>query len=445
MIPKLVILCFWCCSTILAQQNNHTLASQPSDEEQFQHHFFEGLKQKGIENYDKAIISFTQCASLFSDRAVVFYELGDLYFKTKSYLRSEGNLQKAIVLDSSNFWYKEKLYHLYIDRQFYDQAIEAVKPLLYKNKDYEEDLVNLYVDTGRFEDALKQIHVLDDRYGYTPQRDQTRVEIYKQTNNRKAHLEFLEDRLKRAPENPKHFLNLIYALSQYNLKQKAFKTAESFLAKHPKSHIAHVGLYKFYLDAGQYEKAIASLKVVTSSNILEPHLKLKVLRDFMQFVKENPEFEHVFLDLQPADSLDRSNRSNMEWAQYYQQQNNVLKAIEYLEKALSEFPDNLEAISSLATLYLDNEQYLNAANFTTSKLELYPTQLELYVVYGKSMMAQNKGAEALVILEMGLDFIFEDSDIVFQYYALMADLYRSINNIEKSKAFTNKIKALQRE
>jgi predicted Zn-dependent protease len=165
----------------------------------------------------------------------------------------------------------------------------------------------------------------------------------------------------------------------------------------------------------------------------------------MQFVKENPEFEHVLLDLQPADSLDRSNRSNMEWAQYYQQQNNVLKAIEYLEKALSEFPDNLEAISSLATLYLDNEQYLNAANFTTSKLELYPTQLELYVVYGKSMMAQNKGAEALVILEMGLDFIFEDSDIVFQYYALMADLYRSINNIEKSKAFTNKIKALQRE
>lgn len=445
MIPKIVILCLSICSTVLAQQNDHTLAPQQSIEDEFQHHFYEGLKQKGIENYSKAIESFRKCMEFSPKKAVVFYELGDLYFIVKSYDRSENNLKKAIELDQNNFWYKEKLYHLYIERKMYDKAIEAVKPLLYKNKDYEEDLVNLLVQTGHFDEALNQINLLDNRYGFTPLRDQTRIDIYKQTNNKQEHLEFLENRLKGAPENPKNFLNLIYTLSEYDLEQQAFETAEVFLAKHPKSHIVHVGLYKFYLNAKQYENAIASLKIVTSSNILEPHLKLKLLQDFMQFVKENPEYQNILLELQPSESLDQSDRSNLEWAHYYQQLNNSEKALEYFQKTLKEFPENLEAIRAIAKLYLDTKQYSLAVEFTASKLELYPTQLELYIVYGKSQMALNQSNNAIEILQMGLDFVFEESEIAFQYYALMADLYKSTNNIEKANTFINKMKALQPE
>ena len=445
MIPKIAITLLWCFNTLLAQPIKDSLAIQNSAKEQFQNYFYEGLKQKGIENYDKAITSFVQCADLFPNRAVVWYELGDLYFKTKSYARAENNLQKAMALDQNNFWYKEKLYHLYIDQKAYDKAIKTVKMLLYKHQDYEDDLVNLYTETSRFDEAIKQINLMDDRYGYTPQRDRTRVDIYKRTNNAKAHLDFLEDRLKSEPDNPKNFLNLIYAQSRYDLQNQAFKTAEDFLAKHPKSHAVHVGLYKFYLEARQYDKAIRSLKIVTGSNILEPQIKLKVLRDFMAFVKEHPEYQTVLLDLEPAESLDLSERSNLEWAEYYQQQNNPEKAILYFEKTAVEFPENLNAIKTLAKLYLESKHYDRAVAFTTSKLELYPTQLELYIVYGKSQIALNNGDEATELLEQGLDFIFEKSDTAEQYYSVMVDLYNATNNIEKAKAFINKIKTLQSE
>ena len=106
MIPKIVIFCLSICSTVLAQQNDHTLAPQQSIEDEFQHHFYEGLKQKGIENYSKAIESFRKCMEFSPKKAVVFYELGDLYFIVKSYDRSENNLKKAIELDQNNFWYK---------------------------------------------------------------------------------------------------------------------------------------------------------------------------------------------------------------------------------------------------------------------------------------------------------------------------------------------------
>lgn len=445
MIVKKGILFFFFCSYILvAQARIDSLNLQHSKEEQFQNQFYEGLKQKGIENYNEAITAFTRCAELFPERAVVFYELGDLFLKTKSYNRSENYLQKAVKLDPKQFWYKEKLYQLYVNSQDYNKAIQALKPLLHKNRDYEEDLINLYTETGRYEEALVQIEYLDKRYGYNSNRDQTRVEIYKRTKNVKSHLTFLKQRLKIDPNSPKNFLNLIYTLSQYNLKNEAFLTAKQFLSTHPKSHIAHVALYKFYLDDRQYDNAISSMKIVTASNILEPYLKLKVLQDFIQFVKDNPKYEAVLLEIQPAESLDVSNRSNIDWAEFYLQQNKIDKAIEYFEKSIQDSPNNLMAIKTLAQLYFKIKQFNRAASFSEEQLDFHPTQIELYLIYGQSKLALNLPQDAIARLEIGLDFIFEESEISLSYYELMADIYTKLNNINKAKSFTNKVKALKR-
>ena len=445
MIVKKGILFFFFCSYILvAQSSNDSLNLQQSKQEQFQDQFYEGLKQKGIENYNKAITAFTQCAELFPERAVVFYELGDLFLKTKSYNRSESYLQKAIELDPKQFWYKEKLYQLYVNSKDYNKAIEALKPLLHKDRDYEKDLINLYTETGRYEEALVQIEYLDKRYGYNSNRDQTRVEIYKLTKNVKSHLNFLKQRLKTDPNSSKNFLNLIYTLSQYNLKNEAFLTAKQFLSTHPKSHIAHVALYKFYLDAKQYDNAISSMKIVTASNILEPYMKLKVLQDFMQFVKDNPKYEDILLEIQPTESLDVSNRSNIEWAEFYLQQNKIDKAIEFFEKSIKDSPNKLMAIKTLAQLYVKTKQFNRAASFSEKQLDFHPTQIELYLIYGQSKLALNLPQDAVERLEMGLDFIFEDSDMSLSYYELMVDIYTKLNNIKKAESFTNKVKALKR-
>jgi len=428
-----------------AQIENDSLPKSitPPLEIQFQNYFYEGLKQKGIDNYNKAIDAFVKCAELFPERAVIFYELGDLYFKTKSYQRSESNLKRAIDLEANNFWFKEKLYHLYVHQNNYNKAIETVKSLLYKDKDYEEDLVNLYASAGQYDEAIAQIEILDKRYGYQEKRDQTRIEIYKRTQNQKGHIKFLKNRLKESPENEQNFLNLIFTLSEYNLKEDAFSTAKSFLKNHPKSHIAHVALYKFYMDAEDYNNAISSMKIVTSSNVLEPYLKVKVLSDFMRFVQKNPEYKEILLEVQPAESLDTSSRSNLEWGQYFLEQNKLDKALEFYEKVLEETPENLAVIKTVAKLYLKTKQYNKAVDFTTDQLELFPTQLELYLVYGTSQMALKQWNQALEMLEIGLDYIFEDNEVAVQYYNLIAELYKNQNNIKKSKAFSDKAKSMQ--
>ena len=448
--PKLLILFFYSiflCATVSAQikQDSLTDLVTPNAELQFQDNFYEALKQKAIQNYKKAIDALISCSKLHPERAVVFYQLGDLYFRIKEYSRAESSLQKAIALDQNNLWYKQKLYQLYVYNEDYNKAITAVKPLLFKSQAYQEDLVHLNVSAGNYEAALKEIEKLDAHYGYTSERDQFRANIYLQTDNQNAHVQFLKKRLSEAPENEQYFLNLIYTLSQYGLKDEAFERSESFLKAYPQSHIAHVALYKFYLDEKTYDKAITSMKIVTSSNVLAPHIKVKVLSDFLQFFKDNPAYKTALAELESAASLDVLNRSNSEWAAYYNETNKPLKALGFYEKELLKTPGNLGLIQIIANLYLETMQYERAVEFTLIQLEFFPTQVPLYLVYGQAQFhLQNWGA-ALEWLEIGLDYIFEENEAAEAYYILMADLYTKTNNIAKAKAFNNKVDELNRQ
>jgi tetratricopeptide (TPR) repeat protein len=448
--PKALILfffSFFLTSMVCAQIKQDSLLdlANPDPELQFQDNFYEALKHKGIENYTIAIDALINCAELYPERAVIYFHLGDLYYKTKAFSRAESNLQKAILLDENNFWYKEKLYQLYVHKEDYNKAITAVKPLLFKHQAYQEELVDLNVSAGHYETALEQIEKLDAQYGYTSERDQTRVNIYLQTDNQNDHVQFLKNRLSETPENDQNFLNLIYTLSQYGLKDEAFATAEAFLKSHPQSHIVHVALYKFYLDDKAYDKAINSMKIVTSSNVLPPHIKVKVLSDFLQFVKEKPAYKSVLAEVEPAASLDVSNRSNLEWASYYYKEKNLPKALGFYEKELLKTPENLVLIQTIANLYLETMQYERAVEFTLAQMEFFPTQIPLYLAYGRAQFHLQQWDAALEWLEIGMDYIFEENETVKAYYILMSDLYTKNNNIAKAKTFANKAKAINKE
>ena len=166
-------------------------ASKESPHVKFQNHFYEALKQKALENYSKSIEELVLCRSIDSLESVVFHELGANYFKLQQFENAEYNFQKAIVLDTTNFWYKESLYHLYVDQNRFEEAITAIKPLLSRHPDYKQDLANLYLSAGRYDDALAVLESLDASFGVRSSRDKIRNEIYNQSgadDKRIAHL-----------------------------------------------------------------------------------------------------------------------------------------------------------------------------------------------------------------------------------------------------------------
>ena len=409
----------------------------------FQNYFYEALKQKALENYSKAIDALEFCKLLNPTESVVFHEIGTNYFKLKQYENSEFNFQKAIALDSSNFWYKESLYHLYVKQNRFEDAILTLKPILSRHPDYKQDLANLYLEAGRYDDALNVLDDLDKTLGVNSSRDKIRKELYDLSGDENKRITHLKKRLQETPEDPTNFLNLIYAYSRLDKKEEAFEIAESFLEQHPKSHLVHVALYKFYLDAEDYEKAIASMKIVTTSTVVLPSLKVKVLNDFMDFITEFPKYESALLDVTNSVTEHTPSRSDLEWADYYFNQKAYLKAISSYIKALEFDPYNFSIIKNLALLYLETNQFETAVLFTSNQLELYPSQPLLYLVNGTANRQLDNLDVAVENLTIGLDYIYDNKALQKDFYRQLSTAFRLRGNIEEAEAFTKKAMALE--
>ena len=92
-----------------------------------QEYFFEALKQKGIENYDRAVVSLLKCVELDDTEAAVYFELGKSYIQLKNFGAAENSLKLAIDKNPNNEWYLNKLYGVYEQIDDYDNALKIIK------------------------------------------------------------------------------------------------------------------------------------------------------------------------------------------------------------------------------------------------------------------------------------------------------------------------------
>ena len=119
----------------------------------FQENFFEGLKQKGIENYDKAINLFLKCKQLDPQNRVVDHELAKAYYEDKKYAVAEGYAVEALTFEPENLWYLETLVDILEKQRNSIDAVAARIP--YDNPKLKENLALTYFKRRQYESALK--------------------------------------------------------------------------------------------------------------------------------------------------------------------------------------------------------------------------------------------------------------------------------------------------
>ncbi|MGB1451636.1 MAG: tetratricopeptide repeat protein, partial [Marinirhabdus sp.] len=266
----------------------------------FQEYFFEALKQKGIENYERALVALnkakTEAEKKQVNQAVVYFEMAKNLSRLERYDEAIENFKKVRNTEKDNIAVLEGMYDAYYQQANYAQAIPIVQLLAKHNADYKEDLLNLYHSTKQYDKALSLLDDLDESWGESPQRNVLRRQIYKITGNSQAAITNLKDKIGKHPKNEQDYLNLIFLYSEQGEKEKAFATAETLLKNEPKSELVHLALYKFYLDKGETENALNSMSVVFAASQIETKSKYQVLSDFISFVEKNPVYEAKLLE-----------------------------------------------------------------------------------------------------------------------------------------------------
>lgn len=410
-------------------------------ENKFQEYFFEALKQRAIENYEKAITALQKCEELRPGKGVVYFELGKNYKALKNYSRAEENLLKALAEEKNDQDILVELYDVYYRTQNYAMAIETAKKLVPFNIDYREDLANLYVRTQEYDLALAALDHIDAKEGQSDYRDALRRKIFNENQDTDAVVGYLKERIKSNPEQLQPYTNLIYVYSRAGNLEQAYQTALDLQKVHPKAVEAHLALYKMYRQEHKPEQAMASMKLILRSDEIDNESKERVIKDFTSFVQEHPEYESELIKVL-GEELPQKNKSTKELANYYTGKDNA-EALKYYKLALKDDPNNFELLKKTILLQVERKKYEEAFNLSDASLAVFPSQPIFYLLKGVSGNALAKSEIAAEALKNGLDFLVDDPKMEADFYKQLQQAFQALGNLEQAEAFKKKALKLQ--
>lgn len=414
--------------------------------DEFQEQFFEALKQKGIENYEKAITALEKCLELNSEKAVVYFQLGKNYRELEQFGKAIDNLKKAQELKPNETSILVYLFQTYGMTEDYEGAISTVKKLIPLDEGYKEDLANLYFLNEDYDQALSLLDELDKDLGTSTYRNSLRRQVYARTNNTGAQINNLQESISANPDVEQNYLNLIYIYSEQGEQEEAFKVAQELLKTNPGSSLAHLALYKFYLNKNNTEAAVASMKVVFESEEIDAESKFKVLNDFLNFVQENPGYEDDLIEVAgKLTEWEDAPKLYEQLGRYYLKKDNREDALQFFELGLEENPENFELIRNTLLLQLEFQKFESARDLSEDALESFPSQPMLYLFQAVALNNLNDYEAAEESLKYGLDYLIDDKKLEFDFYTQLAICYNGMNNVDKANEYRRKAENLKKE
>ncbi len=136
--------------TIEVEESAEVFLEEYTDE--FQEAFFEALKQKGIQNYDRAVNLLLECKLLDADNVVVDHELAKTYLLDKKYVSAQQYAVAALISEPDNYWYLDTLTTI-LDKQ--SNTLDAVKNTIpFEDKGLQKNLALIYYKQKKYNDAL---------------------------------------------------------------------------------------------------------------------------------------------------------------------------------------------------------------------------------------------------------------------------------------------------
>jgi tetratricopeptide (TPR) repeat protein len=142
----------------LAQEEESAEISLEDYTDAFQESFFEALKQKGIENYDKAINALLKCKELDPDSHVVDHELARAYKLDNQIALAQEYALNALQKQPENLWYLNTYLGMMNMKSLELNTLKSKIP--YGNPKLKENLAAILVEKGEYElasELLKQL------------------------------------------------------------------------------------------------------------------------------------------------------------------------------------------------------------------------------------------------------------------------------------------------
>ena len=443
---------------LLFSFGNHLLAQENPDaialvDDQLENNFYEAMKQRGIENYDKAIVAIQKCIEKDPKNAAFQYELGKNYLSQKNYVEAESAFKKAVELDNKQRWYWNGLYDVYYQTRDFQKSIPIVEKLIEFDANLKEDLVSLYMNTNQHGKALELLTEMEASSKLTSRMEFYKLKIQEANGFAKPQKEQLEEAIKKNPKVEQNYIDLIVLYTSFNQEDKAFEVAKQLEKEIPNSDWAHVSLVKFHLNSNDGENASKSMFKVLDNDLVDLKIKHRVFNEFLIFAVKNPTYLKDIDKAIPYFDNDREINVAKELAKFFWKKDDLEKTVFYFDKGLKKNPEDVEAMELYLEVLIQKQDFQLVTRKAEDFLESFPTNVGFYLYAGMGYNQLKEYKKAKTVLENGLDFVVEfnpsesgmyNNRFNVNFYKQLIISCENLNDNAKVQLYTNKLKQLQK-
>ena len=420
-----------------AQENPEDIALVDNQTED---NFYEALKQRGIENYDKAIVAIQKCLEKEPKNAAFLYELGKNQLDLKNYVDAESSFKSAIEIDSKQRWYWNGLYDIYYQTKDFQKSIPVVQKLIEFDPNMREDLVSLYMNTNQKEKALALLKEMEASSNLTRSMEFYKLKLESSNEFAKPKKEQLEEAIRKNPKYEQNYIDLIVLYSSFNQDDKAFEVAKQLEKEIPNSDWANVSLVKFHLNNNDGASASKSMLKVLENKKIDLKIKHRIFNEFLIFAVKNPTFFNDVDAAIPFFDNDAAIAVAKEVAKFFWTKKDYEKAIYYFEKAIKKNPEDIESINYYLEVIYQKQDFQLLTKKATDFSELYPTQASYYYYAGFGYNQLKNFKKAKELLENGLDFVVGNKSMEKDFYSQLIISCENLNDTAKKQLYSSKLK-----
>jgi len=407
------------------------------DQRKFDYFFFEAIREKMKGNIQKSLMYYNECLKLDATSAVTMYEMANIYYNVKEFVRAQGFLERAVSLNNNVVWYKLLLAEIYQMNKLNDNAIQIYKVLVNDypdNDEYLYGLAQLYQRNMNHEEAINTYNKLENKLGLNEVISLEKEKIFLDIDKNKSALAELQKLVDKFPAESRYY----GFIADYYLFLKDYDNALLYynrvLEINPDNGLAFFSIANLDLIKKDTLHFLMNFKKGLLSKGLVYSVKLQkivpLIVEHKNGLIKDSDIEHFF-QLLISNYPYESNGFI-----YY---GNYLKTIENKKGALKEFisaikiePNNDMVWQEILFLEYDLKLYDDIIMDGTAAIEKFPNNPMFYLLTGSAYMQSDKNEDGLALLEEGIKYCGKNEKLKSQFYASIGDAYHSIGDSKTS-------------
>lgn len=405
----------------------------------FDFYFYNGVKEKSIDNIKEAAGNFKKCLEISPNNAAANYEFALCMIKLRDFNRAMDHAYIAARKDPENEWYQILLAQAYATNRKYKEASQVLEGLYKKNPDNIEILQSKIAVLQQIPDyngMIKAYEKLEEKIGVNENITRDKIAIYNKQNNFSKSEAEVKKLIATDPLNVQFHLLLGDLYFENNMDEKAFEIYNQTLLKFPDNPYCYLRLSEYYYkkkDNAKYKDFI--LKSFNSPE-LPIEIKIEVIAPYYSMAGSEMSQEDKDFAMKLLENVIQTNPKD---ARGYAIKGDFLIKEEKYKEARSAYKASLEFDKSRYAVWnqilLINSQlndYPAMADDAKAAIELFPNEPLPYLLNGIANSQLKKYEEAVSSLKKGVDFVVQNNAMLTQFYASMGDAYNSLKDFNKS-------------